>query len=233
MADIAHPVAAADRPSTLRRVQPLVAALVVATASLLALSAGVARADFNIGYYTHDTCTNWNLESTRVDPINYVFFVWGTIDRVHNQVLTHGYGHGYNWNNRDGSPQKFISHSTCYPQDSQHADHPETSGRSHFREKAMHWDSTLGYTEIADAHHENIVWCGYIFKHAVDSGTGSDSGFNKGRANVTNEVFANTAHMTGSYQIYFGNTQPMRQCDGKYAASDGYARMMTIHQINH
>lgn len=204
-------------------------ALIVCVAAM-GLFAGKAQADFNIGYYTHDTCTNWHLESTRVDPINYVFIVWGTLDRVHNQVLYHGSQHGGSWGNRDGTGQYFISHNLCYAQDDQHADHGLASGRTHFREKAMHYsNASLGYSVIADAHHENIVLCGLLPKHAVDTTTG----FNNGRANVTNGVFAGTAHMNNTWQTWFGNTGHMRQCNGAYAWSDGYARMMSIHQINH
>ena len=208
--------------------------LLVPALTAAALTAGSARADFNIGYYTHSTCTNWNDPATRVDPINYVFFSWGTIDRVGNQVVYHGFQHGYSWGDTGGDGQRFITHSTCYGQDGQRADAGVLSGRNHFRYKGVHYDPGLGWTSIADAHHEDLVLCGGLPKHAVDANNESGgSGFNQGRANLTNNVFGGSSHMSGSYTSWFGNTQLFRQCDGGYASSDGNVRMLPLHQVNH
>lgn len=229
---------ATERGIPVKRIMLLLVPLVTAAA----LTAGSARADFDIGYYTHGTCTNWNDPNTRVDPINYVFFSWGTIERVWMQVVYHGlHTSGSSWAD-DGifsDPQKFITHSTCYAMDGQRADGGILSSRNHFRYKGVHYDPGLGWTSIADAHHEDLIQppspCSNVSpKHAVDSNDEpGGSGFNQGRSNVTNKVFAGTSHMSGSYQIWFGNTMPRRQCDGGIAWSDGYARAIPLHQVNH
>jgi hypothetical protein len=207
-----------------------------AVAAALALPAGEARADFNIGYYTHDTCVNWSDPNTRVDPINFVFFQWGTIARVENQLYTHAGANGYYWYNHEGTLQYFISHSSCNAQYYQYADNNVGSSREHFREYPIHSaGEPLGYTMITDAHHDHLVWCGGP-SHAVDPpgwqpGIGNGGGFDYGQWMVYRMFYAQTNHST--YQIYFGNTQQMRQCNGWIAWDNGYAQMMQAHQVNH
>lgn len=209
--------------------------LLVPVVTAVALTAGSARADFNIGYYTHDTCVNWSDPNTRVDPINFVFFQWGTIARVENQLYTHAGANGYYWYDHDGGTQYFISHSSCNVQYYQFADGGVLSSRDHFREYPIHSDSTLGYTMITDAHRDELVWCGKP-NHAIKpngsyAGIGNGSGFDYGQWQLYRMFYGQVNHST--YQIWFGNTQVMRQCNGWMASDNGYAQMMQAHQVNH
>jgi len=36
-----------------------------------------------------------------------------------------------------------------------------------------------------------------------------------------------------SSRVWWGNTQSFKQCDGDYAASDGWTVFVSLHQVNH
>lgn len=179
-----------------------------------------AWAHFETGYYTHHDCPADNYD--RVDPINVVFYDWGTWDRAVSQTQTHA-----GWNNSDGSTQTFVDHGNCYSMATQRASAGVWSSRFHIRFHPIHWDDTLGWTTVGDAHHEDFVWyCG----HAVDSNGSSGSGFDQGRRQLRIS-YENAGHSW--YSRYWGNTQNFKQCDGDYAGSDGYTVFIHLHQLNH
>ena len=196
-------------------------AFLLAAAAVLVLAlAGSASADFNTGYYTHNGCPGVN--TNRVDPINFVFYDWGTWDRAVSQIYTHA-----GWTDKGGSTQYFVDHSTnCNAMIAQEANAAVYNTRFHIRLHPIHSDPIIGWTTTADAHHEDFSLCG----HSVDQNGSNGSGFDQGRRQLR-ILFENAGHTW--YSQYWGNTQSFKQCDGGYASSDGYTVFMHLHQINH
>jgi hypothetical protein len=181
---------------------------------------GVAFAHFDSGLYTHSNCPADNYD--RVDPINVVFWDWGTWDRAAHQIQTHT-----GWANDGGSTQTFVDHGDCYEMATQRASGGVLSSRLHIRLHPIHFDDALRWTTVGDAHHEDFVWyCG----HAVDANGANGSGFDQGRRQLR-IAFENAGH--GWSSRYWGNTQNFKQCDGDYAGSDGYTVFIRLHQLNH
>ena len=87
-------------------------AAVVATAA--AVLAEGATADFRPGLYTHGSCAG--TAASRIDPVNFVFWDWGTADRAVSQTRTHAA-----WNDTSGSSQYFFDHGTCSAMTAQRA----------------------------------------------------------------------------------------------------------------
>jgi hypothetical protein len=190
-----------------------------ATAAATAALAPQARADFQPGYYTHGSCAGTS--ASRIDPVNFVYWDWGTWDRAVSQTQTHA-----GWLNTSGSSQYFFDHGNCYTMTTQRADGGSTSSRFHIRYHPIHSDATLRWTTIGDALHEDFTYCG----HAVDANGPSGSGFDQGRRQLR-ILMENGGH--GWYSEFWGNTQNFQQCDGDYASSDGYTVFSRAHQINH
>lgn len=201
-----------------RRFLGLITALLAATTATLTLAAP-AKPDFNSGYYTHDGCPASNYD--RIDPINIVFYGWGTWDRAASQIQTHA-----GWYDQSGSSQAFVDHGNCYGMTTQRAS--GMYSRFHIRLHPIHYDGGLGWTTVGDAHHEDFVW--YCPGHAVDSNGSSGSGFDQGRRQ-TRIAFQNAGHSW--YSAYWGNTQNFQQCDGDFARSDGTTVFIVLHQFNH
>lgn len=198
----------------------LVALIAVgATVATAAVLAPQARADFQPGYYTHGSCAG--TAASRIDPVNFAYWDWGTWDRAVSQTQTHA-----GWLDTGGSSQYFFDHGNCYTMTAQRADGGTASSRHHIRFHPIHSDATLGWTTIGDAHHEDFTYCG----HAVDANGPSGSGFDQGRRQLR-VLLENGGH--GWYSEFWGNTQNFQQCDGDYASSDGYTVFSRAHQINH
>lgn len=191
----------------------LVAALIVA---------GSAPAHFDTtGKYTHGDCPAET--STRVDPVNVVFYGWGTWGRAVSQLEAHA-----GWTATSGSTQLFLDHGSCHPM---HAQRASGSGsRFHVRIRGQHLDDVLGWTATGDAHHEDLVTFPVPCGHAVDSNGPGGSGFDQGRDELRDR-FAAEGHAW--YRAWWGNTQSFEQCDGDYAASDGWTLFVELHQVNH
>jgi hypothetical protein len=66
--------------------------------------------------------------------------------------------------------------------------------------------------------------------HAVDSNGPGGSGFDQGRDELVRR-FASAGHP--AERVWWGNTQSFKQCDGDYAASDGWVVLIELHQVNH
>jgi len=208
--------------------RPIAAAIAVAAvlpASLvgaLVCSAEPALAHFDAGdAYTHSDCPA--TASNRVDPVNVVFTGWGTWGRAASQIETHA-----GWDATSGSTQFFADHGGCY---SLHAQRASGEGsRFHVRLRGQHPDPTLGWTATGGVHHEDLVFFPAPCGHAVDSNGAGGSGFDMGRAELE-LVFAAAGHAVE--RVWWGNTQSFRQCDGDYAASDGWTAFILLHQVNH
>jgi hypothetical protein len=193
---------------------PICAAVLVVVAS--------AAAHFDASsQYTYSGCPQ--SAAKRVDPINVVFTGWGTWGRVVSQVESHA-----GWRETSGSSQVFADHGACY---AMHAQRASGDGpRFHVRVRGQHSDAGLGWTATGDAHHEDLVVLPAPCGHAVDANGAQGSGFDQGRDELE-ERFAGAGHVTS--RVWWGNTQSFKQCDGDYAASDGWTVFISVHQVNH
>jgi hypothetical protein len=198
--------------------------LVVVGVALLAALAPTTSASAHFdraGQYTHNGCPGNS--SNRVDPINIVFYNWGTWDRGRSNLEYHA-----RWFDSGGSTQYFVDHSSCHPMHVQRASGCTACSRFHIRLRGQHSDVSLGWTSTGDAHHEDLVWyCG----HAVDSNGPSGSGFDQGRREVRIRVGDASGHSWHTEN--WGNTQNFQQCDGDWARSDGIVTFINLHQGFH
>jgi hypothetical protein len=192
------------------------------TAMLLVASPATAHFDSTSRYtYKASSCDS----GSRIDPINVVFYTWGTWGRAENQVQAHA-----RWSDAGGSGQYFQDHGICYFMHTQRASAGVSSSRYHIRIRGQHEDPSLGWTATGDAHYEDIVLCDRLPKHAVRENGPTGSGFDWGRNELSNAM-----GMGGHsyYYTWWGNTQNFRQCDGEYARSDGATSFIQLHQVNH
>jgi hypothetical protein len=197
-------------------------ALVFVSAAAAALFAASAAAHFDAtSKYTYAECPA--APENRVDPINVVFTAWGTWGRSVSQIESHT-----GWADTSGSGQAFVDHGTCYPMHAQRAS--REGSRFHIRVRGQHVDTTLGWTSTGDAHHEDLVLFPVPCGHAVDSSGPNGSGFDQGR-DEPEARFASAGHQTR--RVWWGNTHSFKQCDGDYAASDGWTLFVELHQVNH
>jgi hypothetical protein len=186
------------------------------------VGAGAAAAHFDSGArYTHHRCPA--SAATRVDPLNVVFFGWGTWGRAASQIESHA-----GWTATSGSTQYLVDHGGCRPPHAQRAS--GLGARFHVRIRGQHQDPELGWTAVGDAHHEDLVLLPLPCGHAVDSNGPGGSGFDQGRDELRNR-FAAAGHAW--HAVWWGNTQSFKQCDGDYAGSDGWTFFVELHQVNH
>jgi hypothetical protein len=188
----------------------------------LAAGAATTSAHFDASArYTHRGCSAG--ASTRSDPVNVVFHGWGTWGRAASQVESHA-----GWKSTSGSGQLFLDHGACSVQHVQRAS--GEASRFHVRLRGQHWDPALGWAAAAAAHHEDLVLFPLPCGHAVDANGPGGSGFDQGRDALA-AAFAVAGHATS--RAWWGNTQSFKQCDGDYAASDGWTVFVGLHQVNH
>jgi hypothetical protein len=203
----------------MRRCVVAVAALAVFAAAYVAPPAG---AHFDASdRYTHRDCPA--APANRVDPVNVVFYGWGTWGRAAAQIESHA-----GWTSTSGTEQSFVDHVTCHVMHAQRAS--PGGSRFHVRVRGQHPDAALGWTAAAGAHHEDLVYFPVPCGHAVDSNGPGGSGFDQGRDELRDR-FAAAGHAW--YRVWWGNTQSFKQCDGDYAASDGWTVFVELHQVNH
>jgi hypothetical protein len=194
--------------------------LAVGAALLLAGPSALAHFD-TVDRYTHKACPAST--ANRTDPINVVFTRWGTWSRAVSQIASH-----LGWRTTTGTTQSFVDHGGCHAMHAQRAS--GNGSRFHVRLRGQHWDPSLGWTTTGDAHHEDLVVFPLPCGHAVDSNGSGGSGFDQGR-NEVERRFAAAGHATR--RVWWGNTQSFKQCDGDYAASDGWTVLVDLHQVNH
>jgi hypothetical protein len=171
--------------------------------------------------YTHGDCPA--TPANRVDPINVVFTTWGTWGRAESQVVSHT-----GWTATSGSTQSFADHGSCFPMHTQRAS--GHGSRFHVRVRGQHPDPVLGWAAVGAAHHEDNVLFPVPCGHAVDSNGPGGSGFDQGRDELESR-FTLVGH--SAYRVWWGNTQSFKQCDGDYAASDGWTVFIELHQAGH
>ncbi len=195
-------------------------ALLVVAAAFVALVGTPALAHFDAGdRYTHRACPA--SAGNRSDPINVVFTTWGTWRRAESQVEAHA-----DWTADSGSAQFFVDHGGCSQMHTQRAS--GAGSRFHVRLRGQHADATLGWAATAAAHHEDLVLFPLPCGHAVDANGPGGSGFDQARDELERR-FASAGHT--SYRVWWGNTQSFKQCDGDYAASDGWTVFVQLHQL--
>jgi hypothetical protein len=198
------------------------AVLLATSGVVLAAGAGAAHAHLDGGApYTHEGCPA-SFEN-RVDPVNVVFTGWGTWGRAESQIESHA-----GWTTTSGTTHSFVDHGACRPMHTQRASGEGT--RFHVRVRGQHPDAALGWTATGDAHHEDLVVFPVPCGHAVDSNGPGGSGFDQGRDELARR-FASAGHRTE--RVWWGNTESFKQCDGDYAASDGWVVLIDLHQVNH
>lgn len=207
----------------------LLAGFVLSITALALMLPSGSEAHFDTGHYTHDDCPA--SDSDRIDPINFYFSEWGTLERVTDNIGFH-----IGWDNQSGSPQSFVDHGNCSEMSAQRASDCGTCTRFHIRLHPIHWDDGLGWTTVGDAHHEDWVFdpeCNPPLGagHAVDANGPSGSGFDQGRFELFFWFDGQPGH-SGLY-VWWGNTQNFQQCDDDYAGSDGATIRMTVHQGSH
>jgi hypothetical protein len=199
----------------------------LAAVSAILLVVLASRADAGLAHfdggapYTHGSCPA--AFENRVDPVNVVFTGWGTWGRAESQIESHA-----GWTAASGSLQSFVDHEACRPMHTQRASGEGT--RLHVRLRGQHPDPALGWTAMGDAHHEDLVVFPVPCGHAVDANGPGGSGFDRGRDELARS-FESAGH--GSERVWWGNTQSFKQCDGDYAASDGWVVLIELHQVNH
>ncbi|KKL80272.1 hypothetical protein LCGC14_2006430 [marine sediment metagenome] len=173
--------------------------------------------------YTHNSSSC----AGHVDPINDVFEYSGFASWVKNHAAHHG---GWWWG--DGSNQWFYAHQ-CRKQNYHAASNSQfdPGGRYHMRigygytaSGGSDYDSTWRYWSTADAHHEDMTWCG----HAVDDNNREPpGGFNRGRDDVWVNWSFNGPHVWDGWQ-YWGNIARFTQCNGNVAWSDGWVDFIEV-----
>lgn len=158
-----------------------------------------ASANLDTSLYTMKTnCVDW------VDPINVGFYGPGgfwTDAAMHVQ-------HHLFWDDQGGTKQTNISHGTCYYMGTQRASASKYLSRWHVRFFYAHDEQGIYYT-VGDAHYDQTVWCG----HAVPP-----SGFDNARNYIRDGMSVGHA-VYGPW--WWGNTQPIKQCNGDRPFSDG------------
>jgi hypothetical protein len=171
--------------------------------------------------YTHQACPA--TAGNRSDPVNVVFTTWGTWGRAVGQIEAHA-----GWTTTSGSDQFFVDHGGCFEMHAQRAS--GEGSRFHIRVRGQHRDPVLGWSAAAGAHHEDFVWFPSPCGHAVDSNGPGGSGFDQARDELVRR-FTSAGHSAS--RVWWGNTQSFKQCDGDYAASDGWTAFIELHQVNH
>lgn len=198
----------------------LLVAPLVALGALLNVAGAPAHFDSS-GRYTHRACPGE--ASNRADPVNVVFRRWGTWGRAVSQLESHA-----GWRATSGSQQLFVDHGGCAAQHAQRAS--GEGSRFHARIRGQHWDEGLGWAAAVGAHHEDLVLFPVPCGHAVDANGPGGSGFDQGRGELEARFVA-AGHVAS--RAWWGNTQSFRQCDGDYAASDGWVAFVVLHQVSH
>jgi hypothetical protein len=203
----------------------------LASAPLLVTTSASAHFDRDSStWYTFDVSNcQGPADEVLVDPINAIFYNWGTWGRVASQVGSHAH-----WHDDGGSAQWFRDHGQCYPMHTQRASAGLSHTRFHIRIRGQHEDESLRWAAGGDAHFEDIVNCPGWWppaNHAVrENGGPYGSGFDIGRDQL---VFSmSQGGHNWDYQ-WRGNTRSFRQCDSQYASSDGYVAWISLHQVNH
>jgi hypothetical protein len=135
----------------------------------------------------------------------------------------HAYHHG--WPETNGGTQWFFAH-WCASQQYQRATFAGLlDPRYHIRffqgwgpqgPGQYDWDNTWEVWTAGDAHYEVVKLCG----HVVPS-----DGFNRGRDRLLSDWVG--PHVWVAIQDW-KNTARIRQCDGNYAASDGWVDFINI-----
>ena len=192
----------------------------VATAAVVWVAPALGHFD-STDRYAHRACPA--TISNRTDPVNVVLTGWGTWGRAESQIEAHA-----GWVVNFGSSQSFVDHGSCFSMHTQRAS--GLGSRFHVRVRGQHQDPSLGWVAVAGAHHEDLVLFPVACGHAVDSNGPGGSGFDQGRDELERRFVA-AGH--GASRVWWGNTQSFKQCDGDYAASDGWTALIALHQVNH
>ena len=171
--------------------------------------------------YTDSRCRN------AVDPISVIFTTRATTAAVNEHA-----GHHSNWTyTGPSSGQYFYDHGCKRPTGDIASGGLFEPMRFHMRHVSG-FDATRGTYSLATLHHEDLVNCGGVLKHAVDSNWDEDpGGFVRAKWQIADTWhFWNEAPATHYWQgsEYWNNTAAMWQCDGQPAWNDGWVDFVEI-----
>lgn len=176
-----------------------------------AMSASSASADFNSGSYSHSS----GACNSSVDPISLVLYGPGayySLARAKMESVLNVYRGP--WSGDDSASQYANSHGFCTPMDGESYDSCDFCNRNHVRLNQTHHKDLKGrYETVGTPHYDQLVSCGHRAQSYV---------YTRGY------IVGGMSYRYGvSYQTW-GNTQPQRQCDGSYVASDGQVAWVNI-----
>lgn len=215
-----------------------IAAVIAGTAgdpAVADINPNPATGDLGMGAYTfQDANCVYGDSPTYIEPINVAFV--GSLGEDLN-VAGHAEHHG-GWTHSDGSAQSFDDHRVCRSMHTQRASGPATQlpGRFHMRLRTgtdpnglQDIEPGFGPFSVADAHHEDVTWCGHVTDHNADNG--GRSGFDMGKEDIIKNWVNTGAHPYARSPEWWGNTQPLRQCDGAYSWGDGWTIFVRVGTV--
>lgn len=190
----------------------MMAAAVVAGLFGGAILPGSAGAHFDSGLYSHENSGC----ASRVDPIGTVFFDDGATGNAQTHIWQDA---GWGGTILEDE-QYFASHGVCRLQDGANADGDVLDDRNHIRlRQTGDSDASLGVTTVGTPH-EELRDCS-SGSHRV-----TPNGFANGREALLDFMWMDHP---GYYYSYWGNTQPMSQCDSFVATGDGVVAYIPIN----
>lgn len=185
-----------------RRRGRLRCAYAVAALACFALAAPmpVSADDYGFREYTYGASSC----SGRKDPLN--FYYLREVGKIGNAVNATRYRLGWSYDSITSDQWFYTSTiSLCSKQDYNRAENP-FSPRNHTRLKGNY---TSYYVTASPMHHDVLTSCGDVA-----------STFDGTRDFAADQYTYSAGYLT--IRHYTGNTAAIRQCDGRYTASDGY-----------
>ena len=156
------------------------------------------------------------LRPRRTDPINVVFTAWGTWGRAESQIAACRVGLDAPGRASLRRPRRLLLHA-----------HPRASGLG--RVHAAFGASTRTRSRLGGSGALTRISCSFPFPAASVDSNGSA---------VAGSTRARRARPPGRrrwpcvLRVWWGNTQSFKQCDGDYAASDGWTVFVELHQVS-
>jgi hypothetical protein len=174
-----------------------------AAALILASAPAAAADDFHFREYTYGASSCTGIK----DPMNFYFGrSLGTLD-----AATDAIANVVKWSATPAaSDQWFWDDGACQKQDRQRAEFAFATEKHHTRLNQGRWiDPQFTHITASPMHHDAVTWCGDV----------ADS-FNSSRDVAAQRIQARA----GWFAVYTwtGNNAAIRQCDGRFTASDGY-----------
>jgi hypothetical protein len=190
--------------------------------------AHIANQAGHIGPYSYgdSRCRN------PVDPITVIFVGNATTANVNTHSAHHG---GWSYSG-PSSGQYFYQHGCRRPAGDIASGNLLSLQRYHMRHVSG-VDATQGTYSLGTPHREDLVFCGVLPNHAVDSNWNEEpGGYVRGKWQIADTWHfwtrpAPDAPVQDHYFVdsqYWNNTAAMWQCDGEPAWNDGWVDFVSI-----